>query len=172
MIRTHLVLDVFANKCATEKYLPALKCLLAAQAINPDHPRCHEQSGRLKHALDHLPEPLPKQSQEVVQAEFLSKIGSKSLKEGNEEYLKAHRENAPHVHAVVRLRQALAPEDAAAKSQSAKDIQATLDLPFITVRDTVEGSQLLDEIAAGNDSKQAYLEAARKRWPGVNVFSS
>ena len=40
----------------TGKYLPALKCLLSAYQINPDHPKCHEQGGKFKLAIDNLSE--------------------------------------------------------------------------------------------------------------------
>ncbi|KAL1586883.1 hypothetical protein WHR41_04118 [Cladosporium halotolerans] len=55
------------------KYLPALKCLHALQAIDADHPAIKDQSARLRSALTPMPEDVPDKAREVLQAEFLSK---------------------------------------------------------------------------------------------------
>lgn len=56
-----------------DKYLPALKCLHALQAIDADHPAIKDQSARLRSALTPMPEDVPDKAREVLQAEFLSK---------------------------------------------------------------------------------------------------
>lgn len=56
-----------------EKYLPALKCLLAAQAVDADNPKCKELSDRLKETLGKLEEPLPPKVKEVMDSAFMSK---------------------------------------------------------------------------------------------------
>jgi peptide alpha-N-acetyltransferase len=145
---------------------------LAARAIDPDHPKCHEQSSRLKHALDTLPEPLPQQIQDVLQSTFLSTLNSKPLKESNEEYLQSHSKSASHVHSVVRVRQALSPDDANIKSKSVENIQSTLSLPKLSLREVQEGQELLSELGATQDAKDAYLSGARKRWPDATVLKA
>lgn len=57
----------------TDKYLPALKCLLAAEKLEPKHTKLTELATRLKAALEKPAEPLPKQSQQVVDELFLSR---------------------------------------------------------------------------------------------------
>lgn len=56
-----------------DKYLPALKCLHALQALDAAHPALKDESSRLRAALTPMPEDVPEQAREVLQAEFLSK---------------------------------------------------------------------------------------------------
>lgn len=58
------------------------------------------------------------------------------------------------------------------KSKGAKDLQATLSLDSMSLDEAVDGLHLLDEIEAGAEAKQTYLEAARQRWPKASVFQS
>jgi len=159
------------------KYLPALKCLLATYAINPDHPKCHEQGCRLKLALDQLEEPLPPKVMEVIDTCYLSKFSklkSQSLEECNEEYFESHKDSAPHIQSVVRFRSVLKPGDEDTKSKSAKDLQSTLALNSTSLEQAVEGLQLLDEIGVGRDPgvRETYLQAAQKRWPEARALQS
>lgn len=55
----------------TEKYLPALRCLLAVQSS--DSARAKELSSRLKVALDKSEDSLPKEAQQAMEALFISK---------------------------------------------------------------------------------------------------
>ena len=157
---------------ATGKYLPALKCLLALHNINPDHPKCHELGGRFKLALDNLSEPLPKEVQEVIQDLYLGKLDSKRLEQCNEEYLAKHKQSASHVQSVVRFSNALKPDAEETKSKGAKELQRSLNLPNVTLQEAQAGLELLDEIKAGSDARQAYLEAARTRWPEATAFKA
>lgn len=157
---------------STEKYLLALKCLLALQNIDPNHPKCHELSGRFKLALDKLSEPLPKEVQEVVQDLFLGKLDSLSLGQHNEEYLAKHNHSADHIHSVVRLRSALNPGAIETKSQGVQDLQRSLELSSVTLQQAEAGLELFDEIRAEEDARRTYLETARKRWPEATVFKS
>ncbi|CAK3961316.1 N-alpha-acetyltransferase 16, auxiliary subunit [Lecanosticta acicola] len=152
-----------------KKYLPALRCLLALRKLNPHHPKCHELGGRFKLAIDHLPEPLPKQTQDVLQELYLSKLSPKSLEQVNEEYLESHKASAPHVQSVVRFRNFLKPGAEENKSRGAKELLATIDLPSTSLQDAVEGARILDELKA---DKQPYLEAARNRWPEATVLKA
>ncbi|KAK4507711.1 hypothetical protein PRZ48_001446 [Zasmidium cellare] len=153
-----------------KKYLPALKCLLAAYGINPDHPKCHELGGRFKLAIDNLPEPLPKQTQDVIQELYLSRLSPKSLEECNEEYLESHKTSAPHIQSVVKFRHVLKPGAEDTKSKGVKDLLATLELPSTSLADAQEGVQVLEEIQAGAEAKQSYVEKAHKRFPEATAF--
>ncbi|KAF2722557.1 N-terminal acetyltransferase-like protein [Polychaeton citri CBS 116435] len=56
-----------------KKYLPALKCLIATERLEPNNPAVKKQGDQLRTALKDLPEPLPPKVQEVLQSSFLSK---------------------------------------------------------------------------------------------------
>ncbi|KAK5120521.1 hypothetical protein LTR85_006176 [Meristemomyces frigidus] len=60
-----------------KKYLPALKCLLATRALEPEYPKVQEQGDRFKQALDNLSEPLPEKVKQAIDETYLSKLGSK-----------------------------------------------------------------------------------------------
>lgn len=62
-----------ANINSADKYLPALKCLNALEALDAKHPAIKDQSSRLRAALTPMPEDVPEQARETLQAEFLSK---------------------------------------------------------------------------------------------------
>ena len=57
----------------SDKYLPALKCLQALEALDAQHPALKDQSSRLRSALSPMPEDVPEKAREVLQSEFLSK---------------------------------------------------------------------------------------------------
>jgi hypothetical protein len=57
----------------TDKYLPALKCLQALEALDAEHAALKDQRGRLRSALSPMPEDVPEKAREVLQSEFLSK---------------------------------------------------------------------------------------------------
>lgn len=57
----------------SDKYLPALKCLQALEALDAQHPALKDQSSRLRSALSPMPEEVPEQAREVLKSEFLSK---------------------------------------------------------------------------------------------------
>ncbi|GAB7348405.1 hypothetical protein MBLNU459_g6838t1 [Dothideomycetes sp. NU459] len=61
--------EVFIRR---KKYLPALKCLVAASKIAKDDSVLLEQTKRFRQALDNLSEPLPAKVDEVIKAELKS----------------------------------------------------------------------------------------------------
>lgn len=151
-----------------------MKCLLAAYAICPDHPKCHEQGGRLKLALDKLEEPLPPKVKEVIDSCYLSRLKSQSLEDCNEEYLESHKNSAPHIQSVVRFRNVLKPEAEETKPKGLRDLQSTLSLNGTTLEQAVDGLQLLDELEASQDplARVAYVQSAQQRWPEATVLQS
>lgn len=60
-----------------EKYLPALKCLLATRALEPEHQSLRDQEARFKSTLDNTSEPLPEKVKQVIDETYLAKLGSK-----------------------------------------------------------------------------------------------
>ncbi|KAG9827726.1 N-terminal acetyltransferase A, auxiliary subunit, partial [Aureobasidium melanogenum] len=59
--------EVFIRR---EKYLPALKCLVAASKIDANDATVKEQTARLRKTLSELKEPLPEKIKEVIAAEL------------------------------------------------------------------------------------------------------
>ena len=154
------------------KYLPALRCLLAIQQLEPEHPKSHELSCRLRRALDTLPEPLPEKVQSIIKETFLSKVPTKSVQETNEEYLSAHKTSSPHVQAVALVRHALKPKDEEVKNQSAKDLEATLDSDQTTLQDALAGLRALECVGASKEARDPYAKKAAGRWAEADVFST
>ncbi|KAM7189518.1 N-alpha-acetyltransferase 15, NatA auxiliary subunit [Rhypophila sp. PSN 637] len=61
--------DVYIRR---KKYLPALKCLRAALALDKDHARVREQVQQFRSAIDPVLGSLPPQVQEIIKSEFTS----------------------------------------------------------------------------------------------------
>lgn len=143
-----------------------MKCLTAAHTIDSSNPTLHLQLLRFRKALDSLSEPLPRQTAEVVSAEF-DKLLPKSQKveEFNESFLSANKSSVAHVQAALSGRQLLKPDS---KAQCEKDLLATLDSPAITMDEAVSGLDLLSQW--GGD-KTAYAEKASKKWPESSLFA-
>ncbi|KAJ5086656.1 hypothetical protein NUU61_007963 [Penicillium alfredii] len=147
------------------KHLLAVKCLSAAHAIDPSNPTLHLQLLRFRKALDSLSEPLPAQVAEVVNAEFEKLLPkSQKLDEWNESFLSANKGSVAHVQAALSGRQFLNP---GSKSQSEKDLLATLDVPGITIDEAVAA---LDLLSRWGSDKTVYAQKASKKWPESSVF--
>lgn len=120
---------------------------------------------RFRKALDTLPEPLPPQTAEVVNAEFDKLLPkSQKLEEFNESFLSANKDSVAHVQAALSGRQFLKPDS---KAQCEKDLMATLDAPDITIEEAVSG---LDLLSKWGGNKTAYAEKASKKWPESSHF--
>jgi N-alpha-acetyltransferase 15/16, NatA auxiliary subunit len=89
----------------------------------------------------------------------------------NEEYLSAHKDSAPHVHAVVRLRQAIKPGDDGMKRKSGKDLIETLKSDKTSLSEALDGLRLLEEIGA-QEARQEYVKAAHERWSEADAFAT
>ncbi|KAI7644513.1 hypothetical protein KC318_g20585, partial [Hortaea werneckii] len=160
--------EVFLRR---RKYLPALKCHLATEALQANHPKVHEQSCRLRFALEQLSEPLPDKVKQVVEETFLSKTNkSKSVDATNEEYLQQHKSSLAHVKAVARVRYAMKPADDGLKSKSVQDMCNALKTKETTLLDAVDGLTLLQEMQVSSDAKDQYQVAGRERWPVATAF--
>jgi peptide alpha-N-acetyltransferase len=123
-----------------KKYLLALKCLLAAAALDTEHPAVHEQTIRLKQAISSPSEIIASKSAEVIKSEFTLLPASADLSKFNDEFLFKHKDSAQHVMSVMRARRSLSPDSS---SNCEKDIAGILDLPNITFEEAMEGLELL-----------------------------
>lgn len=147
---------------------------MAAQKLQSDYPKCHELGCRFKLALDtnNALQSLPENVQKIIQEQYLSNLSSKSLEDCNEEYLTQHRESAPHIHSVVRFRQALKPNDESTKTKAVKNLQTTLTLPSITLHDAQEGLQVLKDVGVSETERKSYVDQALKRFPEATVLKA
>ena len=170
-IVTTLARTVCANNVA-EKYLPALKCLLATRRLQPDHPQSHYQSLRFRRALEEDKTPLDPKMNAVIQENFISQIADpeKSLETLNEEFLFAHWHSPKHVQAGVRLLELLHPELEPAKEKATKHLIQTLGEKGTTIEDAVEGLRVLRELEGSKSGREEYLKKAKERWPEATVL--
>ncbi|KAK3630605.1 hypothetical protein LTR22_021407 [Elasticomyces elasticus] len=142
--------EVFMRR---KKYLPALKCLLAIYAVEPQHPKCHELGCRLRIALERLEEPLPATVKQIVDSEFLQKFASKQeVEQDNEEYLASTASRQCTYKVCV------------------KDLSNTLGEEETTLVQAEEGLRLLEDINADPKAREEYVAKARERWTEAVVF--
>lgn len=158
-----------STNIGAEKYLLALRCLLAASSVNPSDPTTHEQTIRLRNTLSTPPSPLPASVSEVINAEMPTLVANDStdLSTQNASFLEKHSSSAPHVLAGLRARQHL---DSKTLEQNQKDLQETLGFESARLEDAVAGLELLKEWNCPRAARDAYLERARQRWPEATVF--
>lgn len=131
--------------------------------LDGDSPLVHEFESRLKLNLDSS-EALPEQVQNVIQSSFLSTLSAESVAERNEKFLEAHRISVPHIHSIIRVREASKGDLAS----SVTLLQETLTNPDITIKQAEDGLELLQNIDAA--ARKAYLAAAHEHWPEATVF--
>ena len=150
----------------TEKYLLALKCLLATAALDKEHSKVHEQTIRFKLAIDKDLEGVPAKSAEVIKSEFKLLPASSNLTQYNDEYLSRHKDCARRTISALKARKLLAPSSA---TQIEKDVVGVLKLPTITLEEAVEGLELLS-LWKSNEVGAFRKEAAAK-WPKAVAFA-
>ena len=107
---------------------------------------------------------------EVIDSSYLSRLFPKSLEECNEEYLESHKDSAPHIQSVVRFRHILKPGADETKSKGEKDLQSSIAVDNVTLQEAADGLRLLDDIEAKPEAREAYIQAAHKRWPEASAF--
>ncbi|KAI9808636.1 MAG: hypothetical protein M1825_003787 [Sarcosagium campestre] len=161
-----------------EKYLLALKCLLAAHAVDASDPTLHAQIIRFKRTLDDLPpDSLDAKTRAVLESKFTIGPGpSTTLAEYNDAFLAAHASSARHIHAALDVRQLLDPDSS--RQANEKDVIRCLDLGDLTLDEAIDGLKLLRGWAAsaGDEAKSAaaavaeYKSKARLSWSEATAF--
>ncbi|KAF2264469.1 N-alpha-acetyltransferas-like protein 15 [Lojkania enalia] len=149
-----------------KKYLLALKCLLAAQALDPENPIAHEQAIRFHQALPDIKDNPPKVSQVFKQVFDMFKSGT-DLKAANSTWLEKNPQSPPHLLSAYHVRFLL---DDSIKATNESDIQKLLDLPSITIEQAAAAFDYLNEWKSSEKVKNEYREAAAKKWPEATVF--
>ncbi|KKZ61903.1 hypothetical protein EMCG_03602 [[Emmonsia] crescens] len=150
------------------KYLLALKCLLAAHSIDPHNPVLHTQMARFRKTIDTLSEPLPSNVSEVIIADFDPLLPkTQDLTNWNESFLATHESSAAHVQAALSVRRFLSPDSI---PQGEMELLSTVDLETTSLSDALAGLHLLEDWHSGQDAKSAYISQAQKRWVEASVF--
>jgi hypothetical protein len=151
----------------TEKYLLALKCLLAAAALDKEHSKVHEQIVRFKLAIDKDVEGVPAKSAEVIKSEFTLLPASVNLTQYNDEYLSGNKDCARRTVSALKVRKLLAPDSA---GQCGKDVVGVLKFPSITLE---EATEALDLLRSWKSSEvEDFRKAAAAKWPKTSIFEA
>lgn len=153
-------------KCCADKYLLALKCLLAASAIDSEHPKVHEHIVHFKQALDTDSASINPKSLEIIKSEFTLFPASTTISQYNDGYLSKHKDSARSTLSALRVRKSLPDSD----SSCDKDVAAVLKLSDITLEETVEALELLT-LWKSSEVESFGLSAAGK-WPKASVFEA
>ncbi|KAF2862846.1 N-terminal acetyltransferase A, auxiliary subunit [Piedraia hortae CBS 480.64] len=141
-----------------KKYLPALKCLLAAQKLDPAHPRCYEQSVRFQHALKAVE--LPDAVKNVIDETFKPAPELDS-------FLQQHNDSAAHLQSAVRVRGLLGLDaDESGKKESLDMLCKSLTRPGASIKLAQDGVEIADALGGG----ETYRKAASQRWPEAKAF--
>ncbi|TVY59127.1 N-terminal acetyltransferase A complex auxiliary subunit NAA15 [Lachnellula suecica] len=149
------------------KYLLALRCLLAASALDKDNSKVHSQTIRFKLALDRDLASLDPKAAAVIKSEFTLIPSGTSLTQFNNAYLSAHKDWARRTLASLSSRKLLA--DSLAPSADA-DVVAVLKLDSVTLEEAAEGLELLKSWKSGEI--EAFRKAAAAKWPKATVFAA
>ena len=132
------------------------------------NPTTHEQSIRLRHALNSLFEPLNPKLNEVIESEFSSILPKDTdLSQYNSDYLSKNSNSAAHVQASICARNFLELES---HLENQKDILRTLALGSVSQKDAVRGLELLNAWQADQRICDDYIAAAHERWPHAGTF--
>ncbi|KAH8598967.1 NMDA receptor-regulated protein 1-domain-containing protein [Bisporella sp. PMI_857] len=149
-----------------KKYLLALKSLLAAAALDKEHPKVHEQIVRYRLAIDEDSKEILPQSLETIKSEFHLLPSSVDISKFNEEYLSKHKGSAKHTLYALSVRRLLS---SGKSSDVEKSIVGILKLPSITLEEAAEGLELLKTWKSSE--VDAYRSSATAKWPKTSLFS-
>ena len=158
--------DLLLTK-ASAKYLLALKCLLAAAALDKEHSRVHEDIVRFAIAIEKDAESISPEARDVIKSEFTLLPAGGDLKKFNEEYFSKNKDCARRTVSALKVRKILSPESA---SSVEKDIVNVLSLPSITFEEAKETYELL--CSWKSSEAKAFRSKAAAKWPKATVFST
>jgi peptide alpha-N-acetyltransferase len=150
-----------------EKYLLALRCLLAAAALDKEHSKVHEQIFRFKLAVDKDLEGVPLKSVEIIKSEFTLLPKSTPLSQVNDEYLTKQKDSARGTLSALRVRKLLSPDSA---SSCERDVAAVIKLPNITMEEAKEALELLSSWQSAEVG--SFRSGAASKWPKASAFDT
>ncbi|CAJ2512627.1 Uu.00g007460.m01.CDS01 [Anthostomella pinea] len=149
-----------------EKYLLALRCLTAAQAIDASNPAVHEQAVRFRQVLNSKLSSLPSKVADVAKSDFTAIDASTDLKKYNVDFRDRHKDSAPHVVSATKASKFLG-ED---QKKCEKDLRGVLDLESANYETAAEALGLLMQWRSSE--ADAFKKAAYDKWPEVTIFAS
>ena len=144
-----------------------MKCLLAAAALDSEHPKVHEQTVRFKLAIDEAGETLPSQSAQVIKSEFTLLPSSGKLSDFNEEYLSKRKDSVMHALSALSVRKLLSP---ASTSDIENGVLELIKKPSIQFEEAKEGLELLESWKSVE--VENYRSSSAAKWPKAQAFAS
>jgi hypothetical protein len=158
---------MFYTNALKEKYLLALRCLLAADGLDKEHPKVHEQIVRFKLAIDKNLGDVPPTSADIIKSEFTLLPTSVSLTNYNDDFLAKSKDSATNTLSGLRVRMLLSPE---LSSSIEKAVTAILTLPSVTLAEAKEALELLKSWSSSE--APSFQKNAAAKWPKSSVFGS
>ncbi|CAG8983859.1 hypothetical protein HYALB_00005497 [Hymenoscyphus albidus] len=155
--------EVFIRR---KKYVLALKCLLAAAALDREHSKVHSQSIRFKLALDKELDTINPKTAEVIKSEFNLIPASVPLAKFNDEYLSKHKDCARRTLSGLTTRRLLSPD---ASPSVEKDIVDILKFPTVTSEEATEAYEVLKSWKSSE--VDTFKSSATQTWPKATIFA-
>lgn len=143
-----------------KKYLLALKCLVAAQELDPENPVLHEQKIRFRKAVDTAKD-LPPKVSEVLKSSFTLVPSGADLAKLNTEFLEKHSDSPAHLLSGYKTRFFL---DPSTKELNEQDLIKTLDFPGVGPDDALAAREVLEEWNSEKKVREEFAEKARGKW--------
>ncbi|KAL9130976.1 MAG: hypothetical protein Q9217_000965 [Psora testacea] len=151
------------------KFLLALRALLASHVLSPSDPINHYQSVFLRHETNQKPPSLPPKALELFDSELSTMIPKNTnLANFNDKYLQRHHDSAPHVQAALQLRADIL--DTTSKEKHSQDMIRTLALEDSSLEDATRGLESLKRWKAQQRYIDDYIAAAHARYPEATAF--
>lgn len=157
----------------TEKYLLALKCLLAAAKLAPENSTVHGQIIRFKKTIDSLSEPPPTEVTTVIDSELyptLLPAKDSDLVAFNDSYLTKHQNTPAELVGALRAKYFLDPKSTTEIETSMLQ-SITGELELFTLQDVCDGLTLLRDVKASDETVEQYKSTAKGRWENVDVLA-
>jgi hypothetical protein len=85
----------------------------------------------------------------------------------NSEWRQKHSQSPPHLQSACNAQVLL---DSASKAQCEEELKKLLEAPSLTMAQALRGLDYLNEWKSDETVKDAYREAAEKRWPEATIF--
>lgn len=144
-----------------------MKCLLAAAALDKEHPKVHEQTVRFELAINKDLVGVPAKLVEIIKSEFTLLPRSTPLAQVNDKYLAKHKDSARSTTSALRVRKLLSPDSA---SSVEKDVAAVIKLPNITMEEAKEALELLRSWQSAEAA--TFKSSAAAKWPKASLFAT
>ncbi|KAH8149637.1 uncharacterized protein LAJ45_06268 [Morchella importuna] len=149
-----------------KKWLLAVKCLRAAQKLDPESPVVHEQIIRFRTMVSKLSDEDIKAPSKEVLISTLEEIlpAATDLTAYNVEFSAKHSQSAPHIRGALRARSFLS------AGAPTTPLLNALDQEGISLYDVLQGQSLLQELKAPEEKIKEYNQKAAAKFPDAVVF--